>query len=133
MQYIRIEVEAVRPHDRAKLRIDPDPSEITGVLQRFGHRPPEIAGQINPANHAIGEGQPQPEAAQGLDSGNTGKNTSISYGNGSILASSLRSWASSQSTQSSSRCNSAHSRMSRYVFLRTLKPHHLRLEALIQR
>ena len=42
MEHVRIEVVAVGPYDGAKFGIHADLTEVGGLLQRLGHRSPEI-------------------------------------------------------------------------------------------
>ena len=40
MEHVRVEVEPVRPDDRAQLEVDADLTEVCGVAERFAHRAP---------------------------------------------------------------------------------------------
>jgi hypothetical protein len=50
MEHVGIEVVAVRPYDGAKFRIYVYLTEVGGVLQRFGHRSPKVAGEVDLAD-----------------------------------------------------------------------------------
>jgi hypothetical protein len=90
VEYVGIEVVAVRPYDGAKFGIDAHLAEVGRVLQRLSHRPPKIAREIDLADQSVGERQPQPEALQRLDGGDPGKKTKVAHGSGSMLASGVR-------------------------------------------
>jgi hypothetical protein len=75
VEHVGIEVVAVRSYDRAKSGINAHLAEVGRVFRRLSHRPPEIAREIDLADQAVGERQPQPEAIQRLDDGDPGKQT----------------------------------------------------------
>ncbi len=43
VEHVGIEVVAVRPYDGVKFWINAHLAEVGKVLQRLGHRPPEVA------------------------------------------------------------------------------------------
>jgi hypothetical protein len=65
VEHVGIEVVTVWPYDGAKFGIDAHLAEVGGVLQRLSHRRPKIAREIDLADQAVGERQPQPEASSG--------------------------------------------------------------------
>ena len=85
VENIGIEVVAVRPYDGAKLGIDAHLAEVRGVLQRLGHRTPEIVGEIDLADESIRECQSQPKALERFDDGDASKWADIAHGSGSML------------------------------------------------
>jgi hypothetical protein len=89
VEHIGVEVITIRPHNGAKLEIDTHLAKVARVSKRLSHRTPEVTREVDLANQAIGERQPQPKVLQRLDASNAGKWASGTHGNGSMLVNAL--------------------------------------------
>jgi hypothetical protein len=69
VEHVWVEVEPVRPDDRAQLRIDAHLPEVGRIAEGLAHRTPEVLGQVNDALAAVIEGQAERLVGERLDGG----------------------------------------------------------------